>query len=527
MKSTVINLYGGPGTGKCLEKSTKVLMYDGSIKKADELKIGDLLMGPDSLPRPIKDLEYGTAPLFRLTAKNGNYIDITENHIIPLVHSGKKNSRVDGQRFDFTVKEYNELPSSWKEKLKVFFSNAIDFKTQDLIIDPYLLGCWLGDGNKNSTKICGIDPEPFLHIEKLLPKYNCFLVNYNYKSGKCLDYVIKSKDDQFNFFRRALKQLNIWNNKHIPKEYIINSRENRLLLLAGLIDTDGHYNKKGKAYDICTISLNMANDIKYIAQSLGYYANVVVKNNADQNGTVGTYYSINILGDDLDQIPCQIPRKKATKRTINKNVLRSGFSLRQQGVGDYVGIIIDDSAPNKLFILDNFMVTHNSTSAAKIFAHMKDKKESVELVREFVKDWAWDGKTIQHKHQLTIFAEQAAREGLLYGKVKNIVTDSPLILSEIYEKRYFKKAIMTDGLYARWLELNQNDAQHIHVVILRSKEYDPKGRYENEEQAKEMDKIIVNHLSDFCLAHGHSIYTVGYDSVVEDVESILKLYKEV
>ena len=86
----IVSLYGGPGTGKCLEKSTGVLMFDGSVKQACNLKVGDLLMGPDSMPRKIKDIESGVSQLFRIKAKNGHFVDVTENHILPLIHSGNK-----------------------------------------------------------------------------------------------------------------------------------------------------------------------------------------------------------------------------------------------------------------------------------------------------------------------------------------------------------------------------------------------------------------------------------------------------
>ena len=207
---------------------------------------------------------------------------------------------------------------------------------------------------------------------------------------------------------------------------------------------------------------------------------------------------------------------------MNKNVLRSGFSLKEQGIGDYVGIIIDDSASDKLFLLDNFMVTHNSTSAAKLYGCLKDQKQSAELVREFVKDWAWEGRTIQRRHQLKIFSEQADKEGLLYGKLKYVVTDSPLILSEIYEERYFGAATMTQGLYERWLNLNKEEMEPLHFHLVRTKEYDPNGRYETEDQAKEMDVLIKSHVEGFCINNNQKLYIVDYETAAEQILDILR-----
>ena len=71
-----------------------------------------------------------------------------------------------------------------------------------------------------------------------------------------------------------------------------------------------------------------------------------------------------------------------------------------------------------------------TTTAAGLFYEMKKLGLSVELVQEFVKTWAWQGKEIVREDQPTILDEQHNREMMLYNKVDFIITDSPIILSE-------------------------------------------------------------------------------------------------
>ena len=61
-----IILWGPPGGGKCFQKDTPVLMYDGTIKMVQDIKKNDLVMGDDSLPRRVLSLSSGNEMLYRV-----------------------------------------------------------------------------------------------------------------------------------------------------------------------------------------------------------------------------------------------------------------------------------------------------------------------------------------------------------------------------------------------------------------------------------------------------------------------------
>src|SRR4051812_46140966 len=89
-----------------------------------------------------------------------------------------------------------------------------------------------------------------------------------------------------------------------------------------------------------------------------------------------------------------------------------------------------------------------STTAAGLFYEMKLRGIHCELIREYVKQWAWDGTKIGPMDQVYIFGKQAEAESRIYGKVDIAVTDSPLLLSPIYEQFYSGETVVGSAAMA-------------------------------------------------------------------------------
>lgn len=129
-----------------------------------------------------------------------------------------------------------------------------------------------------------------------------------------------------------------------------------------------------------------------------------------------------------------------------------------------------------------------STTAAKLYGQMKDNRESVELVRESVKEWLWAGKRVGNFGQSIIYGQQLERECLLYGKVEYIVTDSPLILCPIYQMHYHKHDSIKHAVFKDLEVANKVEGvTHLNFLLSRHKSFDPVGRYETEKVAKKID----------------------------------------
>jgi len=128
--------------------------------------------------------------------------------------------------------------------------------------------------------------------------------------------------------------------------------------------------------------------------------------------------------------------------------------------------------------------TGKSTLASQIFTELKWKGVSVELVTEFAKDLVWEDRANALADQLYILGKQHHRIHRLMDKVDVIITDSPLLLSLIYgeDKMPLSFGPLVYDVF--------NYYDNMNYFLKRFKEYDPKGRYQNEDEAKELDEKI-------------------------------------
>lgn len=163
-----------------------------------------------------------------------------------------------------------------------------------------------------------------------------------------------------------------------------------------------------------------------------------------------------------------------------------------------------------------------STTAAKVFAALKDIGASVELVQEEAKRYAWRGDAIGDTEQLDIFLAQGRRESELVGKVDYVVTDSPLELCAFYARQFSAHAV-ADAVTLLVHHARKTQREHgvmfRDYAIERAKPYDPRGRYQDEMTARDFDtKILDFMVNEF----GHAPLIYGADHVVYDAVSIVR-----
>jgi hypothetical protein len=130
-----------------------------------------------------------------------------------------------------------------------------------------------------------------------------------------------------------------------------------------------------------------------------------------------------------------------------------------------------------------------STTAARLFADLKSAGYNAELVTEYVKQWAWEGRRPEPLDQFYLFAKQARREYSVIGKVEHLVTDSPVLLSGFYAQKYggADLAAMFRPMVLAYLRAVEKRAQYEYVFLRRAKPYNPAGRYQTEDEAKQID----------------------------------------
>ena len=135
-----------------------------------------------------------------------------------------------------------------------------------------------------------------------------------------------------------------------------------------------------------------------------------------------------------------------------------------------------------------------STAAAHLFAEMKFRGLHCELVREYVKTWAWQNKQVGPYDQMYLLGKQSKYESLLYDKVDYIITDSPLLLCPIYERYHTGKDLIAPAALNFLSNAKSKGVTHINFLLQRVKPFDPRGRYETAEQAINVDSYVKSYL---------------------------------
>ena len=278
-----------------------------------------------------------------------------------------KNTIKYGDVIEIPLIKYMEILSKIGSRNFFAYRVGLEFQKQDVELDPYVLGYWLGDGHSAGPTITSMEPEVLEYFKTTLLEDGLQPVLYANK-GKASTFgytkIENTQNNQFkNPFTEALKKYDLINNKHIPDVYLKNDRETRLKVLAGLMDSDGSYQKHCNQYSITLKSEKLFDSIVFLCRSLGFACyKKPVKCTCTNNGVVGDYFSMQIVGNGIEDIPVLCPRKKAVVRNKIKDPLVYSFSVEELEEDEYYGFSLNG---NRRYLMGDFTVTHNCGSNSK------------------------------------------------------------------------------------------------------------------------------------------------------------------
>lgn len=420
------------GSG-CHSYDTKIMMANGTYKNVQDICAGDKLMGDDSTERNVLQLFRGYDDMYNIIPSRGNEsFIVNKDHILSL--------KITNTISMYYRKDRNTWNVSWNErdvekiiinKSKTFkqYEEAINFKhtlyhsksvlqNNDIIdmkvidyleikkrigernlylyrpdeieftntikvdVDPYMIGYWLGDGYSQGSLFITADKEVLEYFEDKLPEIDCKMTECksDKENAKVMSIRTINNNMEKNNFMKGLVKYNLINNKHIPDEYKLNSKEVRLQILAGILDSDGYYqyNKDTNVnqYELTLKNEKLLDDTVFLARSLGFsaYKHKITKKCCN-NGVIGTYFRCTIYGENICEIPCIIERKKAIETSRYRNNKKCGFNVEYIGKDYFYGFELDG---NNRYIMEHEFVTHNSNGKSKI----------VELFQHTIGDYA-------------------------------------------------------------------------------------------------------------------------------------------
>lgn len=382
-QSADIQIIGGErGGGKCQPVDSKVLTPLG-FRLMGDLKVGDRISDTNGQSQEVIQVhEKGIMPVYKLKFIDGAECECTLDHLWNVRTSCKK-SKIKNDSLSSTEcfngkvmttksiidfldeKEQATTPKIKEQNLIIPLSEPVQFtrayNCNARPIDPYMLGLLLGDGCITGTikkvSFCTIDNELISKIKELGYKISRV-------QGSSKDYLIDSPD-----LVNDLKSLNLLgtysHTKFIPEAYKLNSIENRIKLIQGLLDTDGTVDSRGHI-SYCTTSEQLANDIQWVIRSLGGKATVAKGISGYKNGDDGFIQ----CKDSYDiYINTSINKRLfSLKRKVDRcrDEFNGGVSeLGRRIVGyEYIGEkecrCISVSNVNSLYITNDFIVTHNT-----------------------------------------------------------------------------------------------------------------------------------------------------------------------
>lgn len=242
-------------------------------------------------------------------------------------------------------------------KYRVPMAEAIEKPQNENLFSPYVLGLWLGDGDKNDTRLA-VGEEDLTSLLQQLKNENVEVGSVKKYSGK-YEVRLGKREKHHNVVRDKLRELNVLQNKHIPNKYLEASINQRMDLLQGLMDTDGNCNKKGQ----CRFVQKREEIIKGFSKlltSLGIKHNVIKKKAYCNGKNCGDIYEITFYVKQ--SLSCfRYERKKQRLKTelAPRMKFKSIVDIKRVENQDTKCITVEDE--EGLFLCgEKNTVTHNS-----------------------------------------------------------------------------------------------------------------------------------------------------------------------
>ena len=288
---------------RALDVDTPILTTAGWVKMAD-LSPGDEVFAQDGSPtRVIGASEVFTGrECFLVTGSDGRALVADAEHWWPVETYDPGSNKRESQWV--TTQWIADNPTVIKYLLP---GAAVDSPEVSLPVNPYVFGLWLGDGTAVAPVLTAhCDDVP--HIVAELDRAGYFhtmrkdtTATRIYVSTRPVKRGGRGQDD--DTLRRRLQDMGVLGAKHIPEEYLLGSKRQRLALLQGLMDTDGTVGA-GRAR-FTNKDRGIADAVLYLARSLGWKATLQVKANA-----YGNFYNVawTAYGDD-EKLPFRMRRK--------------------------------------------------------------------------------------------------------------------------------------------------------------------------------------------------------------------------
>lgn len=392
------------GSGKGLLENEQVLTPFG-WKKIKEIQIGDKIIGSNGKPTKVTGIfpqGYQEVAKVQFSDKTeiitdlshlwavqplGQFANKYKNGILP-THIISTRQLLTIEPSEVEIEQGGRWGSVCKKKvmMQTYFKNnrgnlkwsipvlsePVMYAEQkdELPLEPYFFGYWLGDGSSRSLAIT-VGNEDIDAVSKELS--NGWNGTFNLSHSKDRADTLRFKSDKFSGATK-LKEMSVYMNKHIPENYLFASVEERLSLLQGLMDSDGHCSKDGRL-EFTNNNKKIIDGFLNIVRGLGGIAKISRIRKAKYTNTSGEKiqsknYSYTVIFTlPFGMAPFRLKRKlrlygerieKLPKRSHGHKKKITNVELLSE---KQKTICIKVDADDELFVTKDFIVTHNTVVA--------------------------------------------------------------------------------------------------------------------------------------------------------------------
>jgi hypothetical protein len=326
--------------GKAQPLDSIVWGENGKIKFGD-LNVGDKIYGADGkLTNVVGIYPQGIKDIYKITFSDGTSVRCCKEHLWTV-------ETAEGKTFTLQLSDLIDrgiLTTRGDYKFFVKTTQPVEFKPREFSIDPYTLGLIIGDEgvSQSCTTNSTNDVELVEHFNKVCAEHN---------------------------LRHELNKLGLGgalsNSKFIPSDYLYGSIEQRIALLQGLMDTDGHCSKKSNI-EFCTVSEKLADDVQQLCESLGIVIRRSTKNTSYVNKE-GVRVECQLAHRLKLQLPNNFPYPIFRLARKQENVRNKRYDWgRRRGIAK-IELVSSEEAQciqvdneDHLYLTDHFIPTHNT-----------------------------------------------------------------------------------------------------------------------------------------------------------------------
>lgn len=386
-------IVGSSGFGKVQPYDSKIVTPNGYVEMRD-IKVGSLVIGADGKAHKVTAVfPHENWDFYKVTFSDGVSTECGKEHLwnvntywqrTSLKHiPGKSYKTSSGHYKKFIKPDHSYKTMSLEEimerglyrgakkahNFKVPMPKPVEFNEIPVAIDPYTLGCMIGDGSFNNGILTVGHEDINETINNLSTSTHSFTIHEHSYRAPSFRFKKDFKDDLSRYYDLSLTS----GNKYIHHDYLYNSLENRIALLNGLMDTDGTCSKKGYC-SYSTKSKQLAEDVKQLVLSLGGFARVNHKQRGYKNKKTGLYvdcgihYEVYICLYDKS-IPIFRLKRKQDRVKYHEEHYAGRFieSIEYSRKADGQCIMVDSD--DHLYLTDDFIVTHNTTLTTSMSLH--------------------------------------------------------------------------------------------------------------------------------------------------------------